>query len=148
MTPLKIKWRPLGDSNPCYRRERAMSWATRRRGRKSLQEKSGGARRDRTADLYNAIVALSQLSYGPTTGTFPSPRQTTSRPGEDGAHSRNLDRHCQPTETKRLFQLFQKRRESRDCKWNCLVGCHSISLITRKNDHVPNRQAAIPGSSN
>ena len=25
----------------------------------------GGARRDRTADLYNAIVALSQLSYGP-----------------------------------------------------------------------------------
>ena len=29
-------------------------------------EKTGGARRDRTADLYNAIVALSQLSYGPT----------------------------------------------------------------------------------
>ncbi len=27
--------------------------------------KDGGARRDRTADLYNAIVALSQLSYGP-----------------------------------------------------------------------------------
>ena len=27
--------------------------------------RSGGARRDRTADLYNAIVALSQLSYGP-----------------------------------------------------------------------------------
>jgi hypothetical protein len=27
---------------------------------------NGGARRDRTADLYNAIVALSQLSYGPT----------------------------------------------------------------------------------
>ena len=26
----------------------------------------GGARRDRTADLYNAIVALSQLSYSPT----------------------------------------------------------------------------------
>ena len=34
------------------------SWATR------LGE-IGGARRDRTADLYNAIVALSQLSYGP-----------------------------------------------------------------------------------
>src|SRR6185437_12433457 len=29
----------------------------------------GGARRDRTDDLYNAIVALSQLSYGPTLGT-------------------------------------------------------------------------------
>ncbi len=26
----------------------------------------GGASRDRTDDLYNAIVALSQLSYGPT----------------------------------------------------------------------------------
>ena len=25
----------------------------------------GGAGRDRTDDLYNAIVALSQLSYGP-----------------------------------------------------------------------------------
>ena len=27
----------------------------------------GGARRNRTDDLYNAIVALSQLSYGPKT---------------------------------------------------------------------------------
>ena len=27
----------------------------------------GGASRDRTGDLYNAIVALSQLSYGPVT---------------------------------------------------------------------------------
>ena len=27
---------------------------------------TGGAGRDRTDDLYNAIVALSQLSYGPT----------------------------------------------------------------------------------
>ena len=25
----------------------------------------GGAKEDRTPDLYNAIVALSQLSYGP-----------------------------------------------------------------------------------
>ena len=29
-------------------------------------KKIGGATRDRTADLYNAIVALSQLSYDPT----------------------------------------------------------------------------------
>ncbi len=28
----------------------------------------GGADRDRTDDLLNAIQALSQLSYGPTTG--------------------------------------------------------------------------------
>jgi hypothetical protein len=29
------------------------------------QQFNGGARRDRTADLLNAIQALSQLSYGP-----------------------------------------------------------------------------------
>jgi hypothetical protein len=31
----------------------------------SAIEMNGGAGRDRTDDLYNAIVALSQLSYGP-----------------------------------------------------------------------------------
>ena len=31
----------------------------------------GGANRDRTGDLYNAIVALSQLSYGPADGRWP-----------------------------------------------------------------------------
>ncbi len=38
----------------------------------------GGARRDRTADLLNAIQALSQLSYGPSGRTHESPaaRQT------------------------------------------------------------------------
>ena len=30
------------------------------------QTRDGGAKEDRTPDLYNAIVALSQLSYGPT----------------------------------------------------------------------------------
>ena len=30
------EWRPLGGSNPCYRRERAVSWTTRRRGREEL----------------------------------------------------------------------------------------------------------------
>jgi hypothetical protein len=34
--------------------------------RKKFEEKFGGARRNRTADLLNAIQALSQLSYGPT----------------------------------------------------------------------------------
>jgi hypothetical protein len=31
-----------------------------------LKTTSGGARRDRTADLLHAMQALSQLSYGPT----------------------------------------------------------------------------------
>ena len=33
--------------------------------RQKVGRQNGGARRDRTADLYNAIVALSQLSYDP-----------------------------------------------------------------------------------
>ena len=41
---------------------------------------NGGARRDRTADLYNAIVALSQLSYGPR-----SCRPALIGPAIDGA---------------------------------------------------------------
>ena len=35
------------------------------------KEEFGGARRNRTADLYNAIVALSQLSYDPVLQTGP-----------------------------------------------------------------------------
>ena len=31
----------------------------------SAEQVNGGAGRNRTDDLYNAIVALSQLSYGP-----------------------------------------------------------------------------------
>jgi hypothetical protein len=34
-------------------------------GRKSTNRQTGGARRDRTADLLHAMQALSQLSYGP-----------------------------------------------------------------------------------
>ena len=36
---------------------------------KLLKEEFGGARRDRTADLDTASVALSQLSYSPTSAT-------------------------------------------------------------------------------
>jgi hypothetical protein len=41
--------------------------------RRKRQEKFGGANRDRTDDLLNAIQALSQLSYGPTPGKEPAP---------------------------------------------------------------------------
>src|SRR5262249_47407136 len=40
-------WRSLGDSNPCFRRERATSWAARRRElrpRNSLDRRSAQAR--------------------------------------------------------------------------------------------------------
>ena len=49
-------------------REHALSvWIASRAGIMVLSENReiGGAKRDRTADLYNAIVALSQLSYSP-----------------------------------------------------------------------------------
>src|SRR6185437_6515317 len=44
---------------------------------------SGGASRDRTDDLDNAIVALSQLSYGPTRGAenYAPPRVLSSLTG-------------------------------------------------------------------
>ncbi len=41
-----------------------MSQRTQKTG--NLRENFGGADRDRTDDLLNAIQALSQLSYGPT----------------------------------------------------------------------------------
>ena len=56
-------WRPQGESNPCCQDENLESWATRRWGQNLFL--LGGARRDRTADLNTASVALSQLSYSP-----------------------------------------------------------------------------------
>jgi hypothetical protein len=46
---------------------------TQAKHQSSNDVKSGGARRDRTADLLHAMQALSQLSYGPTwrRGTLP-----------------------------------------------------------------------------
>jgi hypothetical protein len=48
----------------------------------------GGANRDRTGDLYNAIVALSQLSYGPM-NPLPA-RRNLGMPG--GASKRKIRR--------------------------------------------------------
>ena len=46
--------------------------------------KTGGARRDRTADLLHAMQALSQLSYGPTwrRGTLPDGDQFVKKMNE------------------------------------------------------------------
>src|SRR6185437_1613252 len=51
----------------------------------------GGARRDRTDDLYNAIVALSQLSYGPTLGTRKDRCERFDRQAFRGLNWKNLD---------------------------------------------------------
>ena len=46
---------------------RAMATLTAQRTKnKDAIDRDGGARRNRTDDLFNAIEALSQLSYGPT----------------------------------------------------------------------------------
>jgi hypothetical protein len=37
-----MNWRSLGDSNPCFRRERATSWAARRREQALPDSRSGG----------------------------------------------------------------------------------------------------------
>ena len=38
---LPIDWRALRDSNPCYRRERAVSWTARRRARTTRKRRRG-----------------------------------------------------------------------------------------------------------
>src|SRR5580704_4304429 len=74
----------------------------RRRSERGLQIcplKVGGAKRDRTADLLNAIQALSQLSYGPDRARAAySPRlPSQSRAADDRsplrAEPRALDDH-------------------------------------------------------
>ena len=62
--------------------------------------KSGGARRDRTADLLHAMQALSQLSYGPTglerrafCGTFSEASSTRFDPRAD-RHRRRRPQRC------------------------------------------------------
>ena len=48
---------------------------------KSLyHQKIGGAKRDRTADLNTASVALSQLSYGPSTAAYIKDRPLGRQP--------------------------------------------------------------------
>src|SRR3546814_5274250 len=80
----------------------------------------GGASRDRTGDLYNAIVALSQLSYGPTRWkagkSIRPPRPASSRTGTGIAGGR-VDRQVDPQQPSRRV-LFEPpadlRREPAD----------------------------------
>ena len=67
--PLKLGRRNLvpghadSDNDPMLKDPRLLS-----EYRSSFKPEVGGARRDRTADLNTASVALSQLSYSPTSG--------------------------------------------------------------------------------
>jgi hypothetical protein len=48
----------------------------------------GGARRNRTADLLNAIQALSQLSYGPTLAAVHGITAEKAPPKQRGLYNR------------------------------------------------------------
>ncbi len=55
----------LHEREPTSWREAPHEKLNCRRGDSQIAGQDGGAERDRTADLVNAIHALSQLSYGP-----------------------------------------------------------------------------------
>jgi hypothetical protein len=65
--PSAVAMRAQGDNmNPASADIRHDSCLDAEKGREAIQQSGGGgARRSRTADLLNAIQALSQLSYGP-----------------------------------------------------------------------------------
>ncbi len=66
-----------------------------------LRTKPGGAERDRTVDLLNAIQALSQLSYGPTGTVFVTnggvcvKRSLVLPPIKKGPKAGKNDRHAE-----------------------------------------------------
>src|SRR5579862_1966062 len=76
------------------------------------QVASGGARRSRTADLLNAIQALSQLSYGPNLRT-----RVGKRPRPENACRDPLA----PRDLFRVFRVFATLLEHFQEKWNPLV---------------------------
>jgi site-specific DNA recombinase len=71
-------WRPVGDSNPCRRRERAVSWASRRtgRGRAAIRH------------VRRFIKRHPAFTFPP-----PEPRPPPPRAGRNGRHPSNISPH-------------------------------------------------------
>src|SRR5262249_6524653 len=63
------EWRPQGDSNPCYCRERAVSWASRRWGRMIRCVRHSSTFLARNAD---ATVGSYRWSFEPPLGSCSS----------------------------------------------------------------------------
>ena len=82
---------------------------TQAENQSSNDVKSGGARRDRTADLLHAMQALSQLSYGPTwrRGTLPEAPLFVKK--MNGLCAPNCSRLSQPRQRLRLSQNRERR---------------------------------------
>ena len=49
-------WRPQGESNPCFRRERATSWAARRWGRSGDAARAGGRQPDQGEETAKPLL--------------------------------------------------------------------------------------------
>ena len=74
------------------------------------EREDGGASRDRTGDLYNAIVALSQLSYGPTEGRQSRDAPQAGQPQMSGGTcSSTTMRCCLPALTGRRWGQDRRR---------------------------------------
>ena len=70
----------------------------------------GGAKRDRTADLYNAIVALSQLSYSPPISPGNLQRSLLSRAVPEAAGLRQALCLSQPMARGQAKNAFGRNR--------------------------------------
>src|SRR5262249_2613894 len=119
---------------------------------------NGGAERDRTADLVNAIHALSQLSYGPdrlgTTGELGSP----DRVGLSRASATKLQAASWPSPTapakrigvpRRIRFPLRPRPDRRRCPRRCrlLLPPRGTSRPPRRrprHPHHPSRRRPAP----
>ena len=100
----------------------------------------GGAKRDRTADLYNAIVALSQLSYSPF-----EPSQHSGRPSKfdrlKGTPHRRWGLVSQrPSAAQAKFGTCQKKRNATPQRsWipalHYRPSCHPHSILPPTTPH-------------
>ena len=63
-TAERARWRPIGGSNPCSRRERAVSWTTRRMGRKIFFSRRWSGKGDSTGLAFQILTrALALLPH-------------------------------------------------------------------------------------
>ena len=104
-----------------------------------LVSRSGGGKRDRTADLLHAMQALSQLSYTPTRrrGLY----GTAQRPANPG-------RACGPGTCGRRFPHAQSRPASVSHLRDALMGMLLSSLLDTAFDLMRSERTVVTASEN
>src|SRR5471032_171200 len=103
--------------------------------------KSGGARRDRTADLLHAMQALSQLSYGPTwrRGTLPDTHQFVKK--MNGLRAPDRLRPRQPGQRLGFAQNGQRGVDGRRYRATADGQPNGLRKLAKRNA-LPRRDAA------